>query len=140
MSTLRETILDAVVAALAGTTGAGVHIYRSRVSAIQADAPLSVVVRPAAEEPTPIVVSFMDRLLDIEIEVRARGEIPDAAADDTVASVHSKIMADLTLGGACLHIEEGATDWSFGEADEALCLVTLRYRIRYRTADNSLTT
>lgn len=137
--TLRETLLDAVMTTLAGTTGVGVDLYRSRGAAIRAEAMLSLTVRPVADDPVQIVVPFMDRSLDIELLVRARGEIPDALADDTVADAHAKLMANRTLSGACLDIEEGPTSWTFDEADTPLCEIMLRYRIRYRTADNSLT-
>jgi len=138
--TIRETILDTVMTTLVGTTGAGLHIYRSRLAAVQADATIAVIVRPIAETPEPIVITFMDRTLDIEVLVRARGDIPDAVADDTVGSVHAKLMADRTLGGAVLDLEDGPTDWAWDEADTDLVEVRLTYRLRYRTQDNSLTT
>lgn len=136
---LRETLLTAVMSTLAGASGAGIHVYRSRTVAVSTDADVAVLVRPASDTPEQIVIPYMDRTLEIEVQVRARGEIPDSAADATVADVHAKLMANRTLSGNALDIEEGPTDWAFDDADTPLTEVTMRYRVKYRTADNSLT-
>ena len=135
----RETILTAVMTALAGTDGVGIHLYRSRTRAVAADAALALLVRPVAETPEQIVITFMDRRLDVELSILARGDIPDSLADATVVSAHGKLMADRTLGGAALDVEEGPTEWDFAAADTDLCEVRMRFTVAYRTADNSLT-
>ena len=42
--------------------------------------------------------------MTVRITVIERADIPDQAADDTVESLHSKIMADLTLGGYAIDV------------------------------------
>ena len=44
MTTRRETILDAVVTALAGTTNVGTRIYRSRVTAFTREETPSLLI------------------------------------------------------------------------------------------------
>ena len=52
------------------------------------------------------------------ITVIERADIPDQAADDTIESLHSKIMADLTLGGYAHDVVPVRTEFEFIEADQ----------------------
>ena len=56
--------------------------------------------------------------MTVRITVIERADIPDQAADDTVESLHSKIMADLTPGGYAHDVTPTWTEFEFIEADK----------------------
>ena len=89
MTTRREAILSNIVTALAGTTGVGTRIYRSRVEALaRAESP-AIVVEPisdAAQENTSLPT--LDWSLTVRIAVIVRGTAPDHLADATIQSLH----------------------------------------------------
>ena len=105
MTTRRENVLSAVITALAGTTNVGTRIYRSRVTAFTREETPSLLVTWDADTPTQTTsLPKLDWTLDISIAVIVRGDQPDKVADPVVESLHSKIMADLTLGGVATDI------------------------------------
>jgi len=140
MTTRREHILSNIVTALAGTTGVGSRIYRSRVEALaRAESP-AIVVEPisdTAQENTSLPT--LDWSLTVRIAVIVRGTAPDQIADTTIQSLHSKVMADLTLGGYSMDIQPQSVNWQLIEADQPAGVVMCDYLIRYRTALANLT-
>ena len=99
MTTKRENILAAIKTALTGTTGGRHEIYRSRVE------PMSRMNRLPSSSSLFQILLFrtpslptLDWTLRVRIVVIERGTVPDQAADDTIQSLHSKMMADLTWG------------------------------------------
>jgi len=140
MTTRRESILSNIVTALAGTTGVGSRIYRSRVEALaRAESP-AIVVEPisdTAQENTSLPT--LDWSLTVRIAVIVRGTAPDQIADATIQSLHSKVMADLTLGGYSMDIQPQSVNWQLIEADQPAGVVMCDYLIRYRTALANLT-
>ena len=77
--------------------------------------------------------------MTVRITVIERVDIPDQAADDTIESLHSKVMNDLTLGGYAHDMVPVRTEFEFIEADKALGLISCEYEIRYRTEVADLT-
>ena len=70
MTTRRETILDAVVTALAGTTNVGTRIYRSRVTAFTREETPSLLVTWDSDNPVQTTsLPKLDWTLDISIAV-----------------------------------------------------------------------
>ena len=65
--------------------------------------------------------------------------VPDQAADDTIESLHSKIMSDLTVGGYAIDVQPVRTEFEFIEADEPLGVISNEFEIRYRTQVADLT-
>ena len=122
MTTKRENILAAIKTALTGTAGVGTRIYRSRVE------PLS------RGESCPLDWTFRVRIVVIE-----RATIPDQAADDTIEDMHSKIMADLTLGGHAIDVQPAQTSFQLLEADQPAGVIFCEYEIRYRSEVDDLT-
>jgi hypothetical protein len=139
MTTRRESILSNIVTALAGTTGVGSRIYRSRVEAFaRAESP-AIVVEPisdTAQENTSLPT--LDWSLTVRIAVIVRGTAPDQIADATIQSLHSKVMADLTLGGYSMDIQPQSVNWQLIEADQPAGVVMCDYLIRYRTSLSNL--
>lgn len=141
MATKRETILAAIRTALTGTTGVSTRIYRSRVEPLARGESPAIVVEPVsdtAEQNTSLPT--LDWSLTVRVAVIVRGDIPDQLADPIVESLHSKIMADLTLGGVAMDIRPVSVNFELVEADQPAGVISCDYLIRYRTANANLTT
>lgn len=139
MSTIREQIILAIKAQLVSVAGVDdTHIYRTRTQAITKGGLPAIVIEPDSDSPLQNVVPFLDWKLKLKILIFARGDEPDALADPILNSVHSKIMADLSVGGLAMHIEPDAVDWEFIDGDKSLVALTCRYVILYRTAEKNL--
>lgn len=135
MTTKRESILTAIAAALVGTTGVSTRIYRSRVEPITRGESPAIVIEPIndnAQQNTSLPT--LDWSLLVRIAVIVRGNIPDQLADPTVQSLHSKLMADLTLGGYAIDIEPVSVTFELVEADQPAGVVMCDYRVQYRTS------
>lgn len=141
MATRRETILAAVRTALTNTTGVGTRIYRSRVEPMaRAESPAIVVepINDQAQENTSLPT--LDWTLTVRVAVIVRGLIPDQQADPIVESLHSKLMADLTLGGISMDIIPVSVQFEMIEADQPAGVISCIYSVRYRTSVSNLTT
>lgn len=135
--TIREAILAKLQQLLAPVVNGGV--YRSREAAIDRKEGVGIVIRPADESPEFKADIFAMRDFVVELEIIARGQIPDQVADPFVGAAHAAIMADPTLGGLVARTIEEATKWDFEQADMNAVSVTIRYKLRYATPANSLT-
>lgn len=141
MTTKRETILAAVRTALTNTTGVGTRIYRSRVEPMaRAESPAIVVepVNDTAEQNTSLPT--LDWSLTVRVAVIVRGNIPDQQADPIVENMHSRLMADLTLGGYAIDIQPQSVNFELVEADQPAGVISCDYLIRYRTSVTNLAT
>ena len=141
MASKREDILNAIKTALANTTGVGTRIYRSRTIPLQQRSELPALLiswsTDTAEQNTSLPT--LDWSLSVTVTILSSGDVPDSQADNTLISMHSKIMADLTLGGEAIDIEP--TDQSFEavDADQPLGAINCSYLVRYRTQVDDLT-
>ena len=139
MTTRREQIIAAITTALAGTTGVGSRIYRSRVEAFSRGESPAISLEPINDTPaTNTSLPTLDWSLTVRIAVIVRGAIPDQLADPIVESLHSLVMADLSLGGLAMDIIPASVDWQLIEADQPAGVVLCDYDIRYRTSVGSL--
>ena len=141
MTTRRESILSAIRTALTGTTGDGTRIYRSRAVALARQESPAIVVEPVsdtAEQNTALPT--LDWTLTVRVAVIVRGDVPDQQADATVESLHSKLMADLTLGGYAIDIQPQSVSFDFIDADQPGGVVACDFLVRYRTSVTDLTT
>jgi hypothetical protein len=141
MTTRRETILAAVASTLAGTTGVSTRIYRSRVEPLTRGESPALVIEPISDTAEQLTsLPMLDWSLTVRIAVIVRGNIPDQLADPTVESLHSKLMADLTLGGYAIDIQPQSVNFEMVEADQPAGVITCDYLIRYRTTVANLAT
>ena len=140
MTTKRENILAAIKTALANTTGVSTRIYRTRVDPVaRAESPAIIIqpIRDVCVQTT--ILPKLDWTMTVRISVIERSDVPDQAADDTIESLHSKVMADLTLGGHAHDVVPVRTEFEFIEADKPLGVIACEYEIRYRTDVDDLT-
>ncbi len=141
MTTKRESILAQIATTLAGTTGVSTRIYRSRVEPLTRGESPAIVIEPindTAEQNTSLPT--LDWSLTVRIAVIVRGNVPDQQADATVESLHSKIMADLTLGGYAIDVQPRSVGFEMVEADQPAGVIGCEYLVRYRTSVTNLTT
>lgn len=139
MTTKREQVLAEIRTALTGTTGVGTRIYRSRVEPLARQESPAIVVEPVsdtAEQNTSLPT--LDWSLTVRIAVIVRGMVPDQLADPIVSDVHSKIMADLTLGGYAIDVQPQSVSFDFVEADQPGGVIAMDYLVRYRTSVTNL--
>jgi len=135
MTTKRESILAAIKTTLAGTTGVGTRIWRSRVQALARQESPAIVIEPVndnAQQNTSLPT--LDWSLTVRVAVIVRGDVPDQQADATVESLHSKLMADLTLGGYAIDIQPQGVSFDLVEADQPAGVIACDYLVRYRTS------
>tara|TARA_R110001592_G_scaffold117318_2_gene319246 strand:- start:4323 stop:4748 length:426 start_codon:yes stop_codon:yes gene_type:complete len=139
MTTKRENILAAIKTALTGTTGVGTRIYRSRVEPLSRNESPAIIIEPVSDTPVQNTsLPTLDWTLRVRIVVIERGNVPDQAADDTIQSLHSKMMADLTLGGYAIDVEPAQTSFQLLEADQPAGVIFCEFEIRYRTKVDDL--
>lgn len=140
MTTKRENILAAVRTALTGTTGVSTRIYRSRVEPLTRGESPAIVVEPVSDTAAQnTALPTLDWSLTVRVAIIVRGGIPDQLADPIVASAHSKIMADLTLGGYAIDVQPRSVSFDMIEADQPAGVISCEYLVRYRTSVTDLT-
>jgi hypothetical protein len=139
MTTKRESILAAIKTALTGTTGVGTRIYRSRVEAFARSECPALVVEPLNDEASiDTSLPTLTWRLGVRVAVIVRGNIPDQIADPIVQNLHSRISADLTLGGIAMDIQPVSVGFDLVESDQPTGVVTCDYRVLYRTTVSDL--
>jgi len=139
MTTRRESILARIETVLAGTTGVSTRIYRSRVEPLARGESPAIVIEPVqdqAEQNTSLPT--LDWSLTVRIAVIVRGAVPDQQADPIIESLHSKLMADLTLNGYAIDVQPQGVNFEMVEADQPAGVISCDYLIRYRTSVTNL--
>ena len=140
MATKREQILSKIKTNLAGTTGVGTRIYRSRAEAFTRSETPAIIIEPISDTPQD-TSSFYNQVTHefrVRIVVVARGAVPDNVADPTIESLHTKVLSDTTLNGLCIDIRPSTTSFEILEADQPAGVISCEFDIEYRTLYNSL--
>jgi hypothetical protein len=141
MATKREQILAAIATALSSTVGAGGRVYRSRVTAMQRAESPAIIIEPVSDSPTQNTsLPTLDWRFRVRIVVIVRGDTPDQLADPLIESMHSKMVADLTLGGLAIDVQPDEVTFNLIDADQAAGVIYNDYIIQYRTTVASLAT
>lgn len=140
MTTLRENILDDIVASLSGTANVSTRIYRSRVVPLQRGESPALVVEAVSDTPEQNTsLPTLDWSLLVRISVIVRGDKPDELADPIVESLHSKVMADTTAGGYAIDVQPQGVTFEMVDADQPAGVIGCDYLVRYRTKLDDLT-
>lgn len=140
MASKNEQILAALATAVSGTTNVGTRIWRSRVEAMGRNETPALVIEPVQiNYAQNTSLPTLDATMRVRLTVVVRGTVPDQLADASVVSMHSKVMADLTLGGIAIDIQPVQTLFNLIEADQPAGLVSCEYDIKYRTLVADLT-
>lgn len=135
----REGILDAFVAALAGTAQVGSRIYRSRAQRLERDDAPALVVRWAQDQFDGAWVSDkQERQLTVLLDVYTRGAVPDSLADAILVDAHSRIMTNGPLRALVIDIYAGSATFDMEQADADAGFTTQEYVVQYRHAGTDL--
>lgn len=138
MASKRETILARVASTLAGTTGVGSRIYRSRVVPLARGEAPALVVEPVSDTAVQDTLGTLMWTLTFRVSVIVRGNVPDQLADAAVLDVHSKLMSDDTLDGLVIIMLPSTVNFEMLEADQPAGVVSAEFTAQYRTSLNSL--
>ena len=139
MATKREQILAAIATALASTSGVSGRVYRSRVTAVQRAESPAIVVEPISDTPTQNTsLPTLDWRMRVRVSVIVRGDVPDQLADPVIESMHTKMVADLTLGGLAIDVQPDEVSFNLVDADQPAGVIFNDYIVQYRTSVASL--
>ena len=142
MSTKRELILAKLKTQLAGTSGVGTRIYRSRVTPVSRDEGAVLIFEPIADN-CEIRRNNLQWTLQIRLSIITRGsklKTLDQAADPIVKSIHTKIMSDITIGGNAIDVTPRSVTFDLVDGDQPSGVVSLDYIIIYQTLTTDLST
>ena len=142
MQSIREQIIQTIVARLTPVaSGQGATIRRQpTVPTDRAQLP-ALLVFPESEAVRRIN-DRTERELVIRVVALATGSAtdgPEPAVDRLMTAAHASLLADVTLGGLALGMEETDTEWQQDDADMDVAALPSRYRITYRTLALDLT-
>lgn len=87
-------------------------------------------------EPEPAAIGLLDRALDVRVTVLAKADRAAAAA--ALEESFGRLVADRSLGGLALLMDEGPTERDVADKNDRLRAITKTYRYTYRTALNAL--
>lgn len=138
MTSRREQILANVATVLAGTVDVGGRIYRSRVEAFTRDEAPAIVIERGPDRAQTYSTCKLDWAMELVVAVHTRGQIPDQLADPIAVDVHSRLMADRTLGGLAIDIVPTSDDPQRDKADLTSLWQVMTYQVRYRTPAGAL--
>ena len=139
MATKREQILAQVATTLASTAGVSGRVYRSRVTALaRAESPV-IVIEPITDSARQVTsLPKLDWRMRLRVTVVVRSENPDTDADSIIESVHSLLMADLTVSGYAIDVQPVLTEFQFLDADQPAGVISNEYDVLYRTEVDDL--
>jgi hypothetical protein len=141
MATRREQILAQIATTLASTAGVSGRVYRSRATAVaRAESP-AIIVEPVTDTAQQVTsLPKLDWTLRVRIVVVSRSANSYTDADSVIESMHSLLMADLTLGGIAIDVQPVLTSFDFIDADQPAGVFSNEYDVKYRTQVADLTT
>lgn len=143
MSTKREQILSALKTKLDAVSEATGGVYRSRVYAFTRAQTPALIIEPVSDTPDITVMGFIDWGLLIRVAVVVRGDIasdvsPETIADPVVNHIHEILVSDKSLGGLSMDIEAVSANFELQGGDQPIAVISLGYRVQYRTVDGDL--
>lgn len=135
--TKRETILEDIMSALAGTSLVGTRIYRSRKKGLQKSEHPAIVVEPVRDSAAKETLGRLTWEMIFAVTILNRGD-DVSTADPIINDVHNKIMGSSTLNGLAVEVIPISTDFQFIEADETLSVIINQFKFTYQTSLNDL--
>ena len=145
MASIREQILERIkTVTLPGTVQVGQRIYRSRAQAYSRSEAPAITISPGEDNPVnaPRTIGAslgrLDQALPVLVEIYVRGDVPDQLADPIGVDVHSRMMADRTMGGLAHDVQPDGFRPEYEQADGSAGWMQHRFLIRYRTRDDAI--
>ncbi len=114
------------------------EVLRDPLDAIDS-ASYPVLCVELGNEPAPTihVVGVKQRVVPIRVSVYAKGATPLLAADPIATEAAGRLLADPTLGGLAVDLDEGGTERNQDELGEGSAHVATDYIVTYRTQETS---
>jgi hypothetical protein len=131
MSSVRETILQAIATALTGATPAGAQVFRSRAEAMARDELPAIVVTPEEESDQLSGQALNESTLAVAVAIHTRGEVPDQLADPVAVSAHGVLMSSSAIAALAHRVRKSGSRWERDEADQTAGILTTIYTVRY---------
>lgn len=139
-TSIREQITATVFTLAQSTAGVDSRVYRSRVEAFSRGSTPALVVEAARNisEAQKAGIETLPQRLELRFLLMIDAPIPEQAADPILVDLHSRLMADMTLGGLSSGILPGDTVWDL--AENGIAVVIVSYVVQYRTRTKSIST
>lgn len=145
MATKQEQIVAACRGLLTGVAGVpSSRIYRARTEAMSRNESPAVVIEHGRADAIvePVSVCKIDWTFQLLVAVYAVGQhggtSPDQVADPVIASIHTKLMTDRTIGGLAQDIIPLSRDPQYVSAEDPVAWTVLTYQVRFRTSITDL--
>jgi hypothetical protein len=143
MTTLINTAITAIVAALNSAPAVCSHIDRVRLRPIAQSVALAVAVRPTQAEVVQFQLSSLPvgwaTTISVDCYARSIASISaDVAVDDLLDSVYARLMADPTLAGSVVAIQPKGITYDFdADGDQTTC-ASLVFNVLHRSVGATL--
>lgn len=143
MTSMVNTAVTAMVAALQSGTPVAPLVGRVRLRPMAQATALAAVVRPLQAQVVEAAMAPgypVSWTTSIAVECYARtsaATAPDVAVDALVEAVYARLMADPTLGGAVLALQPQEVSYDFDADGEQTTCATLVFNARHKTAGTS---
>jgi hypothetical protein len=143
MTSIVNTAVTAIVAALQSGTPVAAQIARVRLRPMAQAAAQAVVVRPIQSQVTEAAMLSgypVSWTTAVSVECYARSTVAttaDVAVDALLESVYARLMADPTLGGAVLGLQPQEVSFDFDADGEQTTCATLVFHARHRSAGST---
>lgn len=133
MISRREQLIRAVIDVCAAAV-APTRVLRQPVIAIPREQTPTLVVSVTSDAPLRRANDRMERELELRLVAFARDPTDGyLVSDDLLCKAHLALLADPTLSGLALAIDEQEADYQSEDADVDAVAIPATYRITYRT-------
>jgi hypothetical protein len=140
MSSIRNQVVELMVAALMNQTGAGDRVDRSIYRSRQRDEVPSISVSPETEDRALMGGGAIDdNVLVVAVLIDVRGDPWDVLADAVAVDAHKVLMTDQALKTLIKSIHNDGAIWQGHPADMTAGALTMKYRVRYASSKDDLT-
>lgn len=135
MSSIRQRIINSVAAKIAAAVGPSVPVLVMPTLPRDRSEALFVVARAIKDAPEKVANDRAERQLTIGVAcVSRQANAGFASCDTALAEIHAALLADMTLAGLALRIDEGETRYLADDADAAALAIETFFSITYRTS------
>lgn len=145
MATSKHLAIRAAVAALfaAATALAGGRIFQNRDYTLASGVASQIHVNRVDSDPDGEILTGapVDWVTQIEVVIKTRKSGATEAedvADEIWTDAYARLMADQSLGGLVGLLTQGAVSFDQDEADTDVAVITWRFSVTHRTANNSI--
>ena len=141
MSTLIASTVAAIVALLQASPAVAAQVDRSRLRPYAKEISQGLVVRPVQAEAADgalgnpgLPIKWVSTIAVDCYQRSTASTAPDAAVDNLVAGVYTRLLTDPTLGGVALWVQPKAVSYDFDTDGEQTTCVTLHFHVHQRTS------